>query len=1079
MDEKTPINEVAKQVIASARSDLKQDEREKQEQHNAMVFELDLIDQEASNRRRQRRGSRDVVSYKSFYVGQLRPHLDRAAVLRAKGLWFEQKGKHFAVECPGCGEREAYLYMKGDTIICNRKNKCGFRISLPAFVVDSNTEVTSQQFAKGVRELAKINGTTVPNALDSKGAREAYKKREEKSRVLETIDKEMKSCLQDDSEAAQGARTYLKTRGFAEDGLNEIGLYDHERACQAVERHHPELVGPSTGHAYILNKLNIDPAQHNGRLYITHRDADGLCIGQHFRFVGDEPVYASGKPAPKVLTSKDLNKDVPLFLHEAGDCEELVVVEGDLDALVPRSHGMMDVVAVLGSRLTRGQANCLRNNTNVRTVILALDDDEAGRKGTPKSIENLVRVGIDVCVVEDFAYRDPETGDSLLANDPAELVQKVGIKEFEVVVERSPPFLASIAQDVLDDLADGGVPQREMNRVFGKAEKIAGKWRNAGISKAELDAYFWPSLEDGLTDLAGLTGDEFNTLRATVSPELRSENAQPIVNEFVQRVEAMTSIGDQKIALAEALHDDELCDALASLGAFGKKWLNKQFIRLKCTHGLKGGVQKILGFARDEGKVLQESRKRQVNPPLESKSHPILAKEAARRLSEDNPEDLLVDQNQVHRFNGTYWRVLQKHEVVQGIQSLDGHPVDVMTAKGPRLGTLELRSSDIKGAQEQLLSLADVAQPGFFEDAKLGVQFADVFVELNDDGSIEQLLPAREHRQRTAYEFDFDADAPCPLFQQALHDWFNGDPDAALKIQFLQEIAGCYLFGLGTRFELCLLLFGKGGNGKSVFLIILKAAFPKGSTCAIDPQVFDDDAKLVMLENKLLNVSADIPSADILGSSIFKRVISGDPTTARHLYQDAFEFRPRAGHVFACNELPRSRDLSNGFFDRVAVVAFNNDFRSRPKRRKKNLAKDIIESELPGVVAWMVKGAQRLVERGEFVLPPSALEMRSDWRESSDPVALWVSEQTHAVEPQADETMREAIKARGTQSTALYISFKEWGQDNGFRQITKTTFGTRLGNLVEKGKYSDANRYALSLLPLAEGLEPMPNRDSD
>lgn len=61
--------------------------------------------------------------------------------------------------------------------------------------------------------------------------------------------------------------------------------------------------------------------------------------------------------------------------------EVVVLVEGYLDMLKMRQHGLKNVAAIFGWKITRDQVNKLKAR-GVKTIISALDTDRPGKKGT-------------------------------------------------------------------------------------------------------------------------------------------------------------------------------------------------------------------------------------------------------------------------------------------------------------------------------------------------------------------------------------------------------------------------------------------------------------------------------------------------------------------------------------------------------------------------------------------------------------------------------------------------------------------------------------------------------------------------
>lgn len=55
---------------------------------------------------------------------------------------------------------------------------------------------------------------------------------------------------------------------------------------------------------------------------------------------------------------------------------------------------------------------------------------------------------------------------------------------------------------------------------------------------------------------------------------------------------------------------------------------------------------------------------------------------------------------------------------------------------------------------------------------------------------------------------------------------------------------------------------------------------------------------------RLENVCDELDAGKSLGSDRFKALVTGDPVSAKIVYQRVFSFVPKALHIFATNQLP-------------------------------------------------------------------------------------------------------------------------------------------------------------------------------
>lgn len=450
------------------------------------------------------------------------------------------------------------------------------------------------------------------------------------------------------------------------------------------------------------------------------------------------------------------------------------------------------------------------------------------------------------------------------------------------------------------------------------------------------------------------------------------------------------------------------------------------------------------------------------NLPLSVGDHKELAYWLLEALkNEGGKHDLISDEGELYEYlpwEGV-WVALPYHELSQLIQTFSGSNVP----DGKRMKPLKVDLTTVKGT----IALAQdkVAQPAFFAGGSGGIAFKNGFIPITETGvgSLEDHKP--ENRTRSTFPFEYDASAECPDFLAFLDDLFRDDEDKAEKIACLQEFFGAARAGIATRYQKCLFLRSPGGGGRSSLMKIIESAFAKDTLAGIKPQQFPDANRRALLVGKLLNYADECPSGSIMESDWFKQIVTGDWTDACLKYKNPIRFRPIAAHCWNANELPPTTDLSHAFFRRVFVIAFNRKFDEDPKRDL-TIADRIIEKEMPGIIAWLLRGIDRLVKQRHFTIPISHEEEARTWRLKSDTVALFLEEKTvRAVSPMP------GVGKDWMNAKALYLAYQEWAEATGHKYpVASNAFGTRVealgvvGRKTKKGKY-----YAVRIRRLADG----------
>jgi len=208
----------------------------------------------------------------------------------------------------------------------------------------------------------------------------------------------------------------------------------------------------------------------------------------------------------------------------------------------------------------------------------------------------------------------------------------------------------------------------------------------------------------------------------------------------------------------------------------------------------------------------------------------------------------------------------------------------------------------------------------------------------------------------------YDPDATCNRWEKFLEEVI---PNPELR-DLLQEIGG-YCLLPDTRFHKFFILLGIGANGKGVFIDVMSAVLGKRNVCTIPMSRFGERFSLFPLTQCLLNAVAEMPIADSstkgprVAEDKLKAIVSGDKIDVERKNVDIICARATAKLIYGTNDLPVFRDRSNGIRRRLIIVPFERDI---PERERDSLfAKHIADTELSGVLNWMLVGLQRLLAR--------------------------------------------------------------------------------------------------------------------
>jgi DNA primase len=220
---------------------------------------------------------------------------------------------------------------------------------------------------------------------------------------------------------AEKARVYLTERGLTAETLERFTIGYAPTTWDALTRRligrgfsNEELV--AAGLASASNRGGVID-KFRGRIIIPIRDASGRAVGLGGRIMpgAEGPKYLNSPAGPLFDKSRTL---YGLDLAKAAIRHEklTVIVEGYTDVMAAHQAGFANVVASLGTALTRGQIELALRYGDA--IALAYDVDLAGDSATRQGL--LAQLGSDHSVSKVRLVRIPEgkDPDELIRNDP-------------------------------------------------------------------------------------------------------------------------------------------------------------------------------------------------------------------------------------------------------------------------------------------------------------------------------------------------------------------------------------------------------------------------------------------------------------------------------------------------------------------------------------------------------------------------------------------------------------------------------------------------------------------------------------
>lgn len=325
----------------------------------------------------------------------------------------EKKGKNYFGICPFHDDHTPSMSVSEEKQIFTCF-VCGMSGNVFSFIKDYEN-IT---FIEAVNRVANITGISLSQKIN------VVKKHDKEYKAYDLAVKYYKNNLK--TNMGVDAKKYLILRGINEDIINEfdigVSLNDNNLSKLLLSKNYDENMLVNIG---LVNKGESIYDIFRNRIMFPIHNSNGDAIGFSGRIYNNEV-------DSKYINTREtyiFKKGETLFNYhranlEAKKLKELIICEGQMDAIRIYSSGVKNVVATMGTALTKEHINLIKR-LNVK-VILNMDSDTAGVNATLLNGDLLKKAGIEVNVVR-------LTG----AKDPDEYILKNGIDAYKDSIKHS------------------------------------------------------------------------------------------------------------------------------------------------------------------------------------------------------------------------------------------------------------------------------------------------------------------------------------------------------------------------------------------------------------------------------------------------------------------------------------------------------------------------------------------------------------------------------------------------------------------------------------------------------------------
>lgn len=288
----------------------------------------------------------------------------------------------------------------------------------------------------------------------------------------------------------------------------------------------------------------------------------------------------------------------------------------------------------------------------------------------------------------------------------------------------------------------------------------------------------------------------------------------------------------------------------------------------------------------------------------------------------------------------------------------------------------------------------------------------------------------------------YQPNAQCPNIEKHLSEVLKSEDD----IKVIYEIIGFLLYK-DYFLEKMIMFVGNGRNGKGKTIDLIRR-FIGIDNCASVPlsALTDNTFRISELFGKMTNLAGDLSNTSLKDTGMLKQTTGRDLIGAKRKFLNDIKFINYAKHVFACNDLPKVYDMSDGFWERWIVFEFPYQFipkseydRLENKENKKILDPYHIDKiskheELSGLLNKALEGLHRIIKNKEFSYSKGSDEIKKMWVRKADSFIAFCLDNLEEANPESmnKAELRKSYhnyckqhKLKGCSDKAISITLQE------------------------------------------------------
>lgn len=338
----------------------------------------------------------------------------------------KKAGRNFVGLCPFHAEKDPSFTVNPErqTFHCFGCKKGG---DIFAFWM----EYHNAAFPEALRDLAERYSVTISDSFDPSAGKEKAAQKKTLSKINEEATAYFEKALNQSSKGNAG-RDYLNDRSISKETIIEFRLGyapDEWDGLVGILRDHKLNLDMAVQAGVIIPKKNGGYYDRfRGRIIFPIFDLRQQVVGFGGRVLDNSlPKYVNTPETP-VFHKGEFLYGLHASYKAIRDKSRAVIVEGYMDWLALRNHGLHEVVATLGTALTAKHVRRLKGYA--REAVIVFDSDEAGKAAVLKSLPVFSNEGLPARAV---VLPD--------GHDPDSFVNANGLDSFLELLDQAAPIL--------------------------------------------------------------------------------------------------------------------------------------------------------------------------------------------------------------------------------------------------------------------------------------------------------------------------------------------------------------------------------------------------------------------------------------------------------------------------------------------------------------------------------------------------------------------------------------------------------------------------------------------------------------